>query len=234
METHFTLDIGNSRPHIGFFQQDRLLKVIPIGEDLVLNENLPVLVSQVGSKAPNLNNECLNFQKYFKEKSFLKMPVSYANTLGQDRLYQAYYLYKQTVNYPLIMNIDVGTFTTVDYIGQDGFRGGYILPGIELIKRSFQAGHMLPDINIDILHGKPTSLPQQTQEAMIDGIFNMYAGFFERISRNFATPSLISLTGGRADKLHSVIEEIFPLTRINSDPHLIHKSLTLIYQEVNK
>lgn len=234
METHLTLDIGNSRPHLGFFQQDRLLKVISIDEGKDINANLPVLVSQVGSKSPKLANTCIGFEQYFSNNKFLEMPVSYGKTLGQDRLYQAYYLFKQTNVYPLIINIDVGTFTTVDYIGQDGFRGGYILPGLELIKKSYQAGHMLPDINLDILHGNPTSLPQQTQEAMVDGIYNMYAGFFEKISKNFATPMLISLTGGRADKLHSVIKEIFPLTRINSDPHLIHKALTLIYQEVNK
>ena len=98
METHITIDLGNTNPHMGTFCANKLTDIQPFSEDNIKSNEIPLLISKVGSKdilkSKKIQNQILDFSGFFKHHSFLGMPVNYADTLGQDRLYLAYFIYK--------------------------------------------------------------------------------------------------------------------------------------------
>ena len=158
------------------------------------------------------------------------MPVHYTQTLGQDRLYQAYYLFSQYPQEKLIINIDSGTFTTIDMISAEGFLGGYIIPGLELLNETYMKGHHLSKVTYPTNLDQLSDLPHSTEEAMSLGLFKIYEGLFHLLYSHM--PTMISLTGGKSDIIIELIKHCFAEVQIKHQPHLIHQALTLIYQRV--
>ncbi len=131
-------------------------------------ENTIAGVVSVKEGQLNLPFEVFNVADFFKDNSFLDMPVSYGETLGHDRLVLAYYCYKMDNNPKIV--IDTGTFTTLDSVDMKGFNGGYILPGLGSILKSYESGDQLFSVenlaNIVDLKDLLNVYPKTTKDAI--------------------------------------------------------------------
>jgi len=138
-----TIDQGNTATKFAVFEKDsedfQVFYKNELDEYINTNKlnknNTKVILSSVNSQPLDWTFPIINTQDLFTEKQFLEMPVMYSQTLGIDRLTLAYYAFKTNTKKTLI--IDSGTFTTCDIINESGFNGGYILPGIDLIKENY-------------------------------------------------------------------------------------------------
>lgn len=221
-----TVDNGNTNPHVGIFQNNQLLKVIPL-KDFIPLENDFNLISNVGA-ALNIKPS-FNLKAEFKKNYFFDMPVNYAETLGDDRLIIAYALFKKSKQKEFILSIDAGTFITLDLIDHSGFAGGFIFPGIKTFLSSYQKGLQLPvlEMNNDF---KLKELPHSTEEAILGATEIYLNSILENVIRR-TSPQKIVLTGGGMNLIRNKILEInLPGFQLESDPHLIHSSLFEIYQ----
>lgn len=97
-----------------------------------------------------------------------------------------------------------GTATTVDTLTADGlFRGGLILPGIELMRRSLARD----TAGLPFAEGQHQPWPQCTDDAIVSGILEAQAGAIERAWHrldNPAAPCLLS--GGAAGRLAGLLD----------------------------
>lgn len=209
MQGLITIDFGNSNPHAGIFlkhQSDwKLIKVVPWSElpihleQLKLNPtNSSLVLCEVKAREddliPYINQGFLltRVKSYWKGKRFAGMPVSYATTLGEDRLIEAFYVYKKLKEPSLI--IDAGTFLTMDVVTQEGFRGGYIIPGVSAYSETFKKGEQLKET---VLNSEVSwELPQATQEAMRDS-YTAFAALAQKLLHEHKLTK-IHLTGGNA------------------------------------
>jgi type III pantothenate kinase len=95
-----------------------------------------------------------------------------------------------------------GTATTIDVLEPDGrFRGGLILPGLELMRRSLARNTAgLPEA-----FGHYREIPTNTDDAIESGILHATLGAIERMATSVRRPAgtdfLCLLSGGAADAL---------------------------------
>jgi type III pantothenate kinase len=94
--------------------------------------------------------------------------------------------------------VDAGTATTADILGADGsFRGGVILPGIELMKRALaQHAAQLP-----LSEGDMVAEPRRTADAIETGCLLAQAGAIERLHAGMEPGARCLLSGGNAAKI---------------------------------
>src|SRR5215467_2016815 len=112
-----------------------------------------------------------------------------------------------------------GTATTIDCVRRETnaasvFVGGVIAPGVDLMHESLARGTArLPDARY-VIDGHVVAHPDNTDDAIVTGVFHAQAGMIERIVRDFAdelardgrpAPRLL-LTGGRARSLLAALE----------------------------
>ena len=93
-----------------------------------------------------------------------------------------------------------GTATTIDVLAADGcFRGGLILPGLELMRDALAAG----TADLPAAAGEFHDLPTNTFDAIASGCVNATAGAIERVFRSLAgdPQALCLLSGGAAQQL---------------------------------
>ncbi|MBI2518792.1 MAG: type III pantothenate kinase [Bdellovibrio sp.] len=238
----YTLDLGNSHPCVGEFINNELKQVVPLAQFLQgprLDGSINICAEVRPHLSPEIANE-LNLRSpmdYFSAGQFFNMPVHYATTLGSDRLVQAHELFNEFFSITdrpsnkTVQLIDSGTFTTVDLITEQGFEGGHIIPGLNLLARSFEQGAKLSALSLDQLlsfYQRKKELPQTTPHAMGLGVWKMMEGFFSQWFRQYC-PDKIILTGGQAQNLRPLIQEIIteqksPVT-IEVRQHLIHYAL---------
>jgi type III pantothenate kinase len=180
-------------------------------------------MSNVGKGIPFIPN--INFKQFRTPTKFFNMPVNYSETLGEDRLYSAYYLFQTVQKLERILLLDAGTFLTADLITDEGFMGGYIFPGSRTFLKSYTSGHKLP-----LVHSLQITknLPSSTEEA-ISMAHEMYLdSILENLAKKIS-PSRIFLTGGDGQMLEKIFKKrnlTFPL---EFDPHLLHRSMHSIY-----
>jgi len=107
-----------------------------------------------------------------------------------------------------------GTATTVDCVRAEpgvaaAFLGGVIAPGIDLMHESLARGTArLPDARL-VVDGQVVAHPDNTDDAIVTGVFHAQAGLIERITRDFCielaaedrAPPRLLLAGGRARSL---------------------------------
>ncbi len=217
----FTIDIGNSHPHIGTFSSNgELINVSSLNLESKIQGN------SINSNVTNSNLEIensINIGNYFKNSKFLDMPVNYSNSLGQDRLAMAYYAFKNfaKIKKQKVVVIDSGTFTTIDLITENGFMGGEIQPGLNLIFDSYSNGVLLNKGNWT----NEIKIAQNTEEAINQGAKTQFlAGIAQTTSKY--SPDQILITGGSSEFLANE----FPKALI--DKHLIHHALFLIYKSL--
>jgi pantothenate kinase type III len=179
MQGLVTVDFGNTNPRAGLFQKLHgkweLIKTVPWGElEKHLTElqmtpnNSSFVLSEVKAREeelmPWLHKGFLltRVKDYWKGHRFAGMPVHYAASLGEDRLIQAFYLYKQK-KFPTLL-IDAGTYVTMDVLGSQGLAGGYIIPGIKNYFSSFVQGEQLKSVILE--PDFSTDVPHETAHAM--------------------------------------------------------------------
>jgi pantothenate kinase type III len=234
MQGIITLDLGNSNPHAGcFIKQENqwvLARVVPFLklqdslDELNLNSNnTQFVISEVKSYESELAQYIkqgyliTRIKDYWRGERFAGMPVQYSQSLGEDRLIQSYYAYK-TSKLPTLI-IDAGTFITIDLIGSEGFKGGYIIPGLNLYFSLFQSGQNLKHIKPgDSLQA---TIPNDTKSAITEG-YLAFRLLIEQLKNKYS-PSRIILTGGNAlnwENFLSPTELSF-----ETDPHYIHKAI---------
>jgi type III pantothenate kinase len=113
-----------------------------------------------------------------------------------------------------------GTATTIDCVRREPgaasvFVGGMIAPGVDLMHESLARGTArLPDVRY-VIDGQVAAHPDNTDDAIVTGVFHAQAGMIERVARDFAAelarderpaPRLL-LTGGRARSLLAALEK---------------------------
>ena len=235
-----TFDYGNTKEKGALFQDEKILKEFSlkdfsgIVQEFNLNvKNSVIIECSVKSHTRLKSNiPTVNVKEFFKNKKFLEMKVNYTETLGMDRLVQAFYHFQVTNTDAAI--IDSGTFTTLDFVNKDGFRGGYILPGLEALKKTFQQGDLLKNHNITYAE-IDSELPKETDAAMKMGLhFSFIAPIIDILLKQ--PTDEILLTGGNTEYLKSVIESHPELKKrkLIIDDQLIHKSLKLISDKVEE
>lgn len=230
-ETFFTFDIGNSHPHVGVFKNGALSETLSwrkfVSQYLEKKAQIKGITSVVGARPEGFAQieDQLIQAPALKEGQFLDMPVNYTETLGKDRLYQAYKIYKLALKDPSknFALIDAGTFITLDLINSKGFQGGHILPGISTFLSSYRKGHDLPALDESIVDMSPNALPTSTQGAIMGGL-KLYLSSCIKEFLESQNVDHCMITGGSSDfilgqlpaKRHYHVEII---------PHLIHQSL---------
>ena len=176
MKTIYTIDNGNSHPHVGIFKNETPERVVPLKDFKVDAEPFRAIISNVGPKltfGPEFEEKLLDIKSLRDEKSFLDMPVNYTETLGMDRLCNAYFVFKNELEEgERILLIDAGTFITFDLITRNGFAGGFILPGSKVFLESYNRGENLPTYDKSELKSE-IPLPTSTEEAIKNG-HNIY------------------------------------------------------------
>jgi type III pantothenate kinase len=221
-----TVDNGNTNPHVGIFQDERLQKIIPLKEFIPLNEDF-ILTSNVGE--PLHFKPSFNFKDKFKNNFFFDMPVNYSETLGDDRLIIALALFEKLKTNESILSIDAGTFITLDLINHSGFQGGFIFPGVTTFLSSYQKGSLLPLLKIKN-DFELNELPHSTEDAILGATEIYLNSILENIIKKI-NPNKIIITGGSIELIKNKIVKLsLSKVQLETVPHLIHLSLFEIYQ----
>ena len=217
-----TIDNGNTNPHVGIFIDNQLSTIIPLADYSPLSDDY-ILVSNVGKK---INHQATSDLKKFRtEKTFFDMPVHYTITLGEDRLYESYYLYQSIKKHERILLLDAGTFLTADLITPEGFMGGYIFPGSKSFLKIYSEGQQLPHLK-SLKISK--NLPSTTEEA----ISMAHEFYLDSVLENLVkkiSPSRIVLTGGDGQMLENKYKKLNLTFQLEFDPHLLHYSMHSIF-----
>ncbi len=108
--------------------------------------------------------------------------------------------------------IMAGTATTIDALDATGhFRGGLILPGLDLMQRALARSTAgLPEAQ-----GAYRTCPANTDDAIVSGALHATLGAIERMARLFdAGNSTVILSGGAAEALAPHLD--LPLLRVDN------------------
>jgi type III pantothenate kinase len=106
-----------------------------------------------------------------------------------------------------------GTATTIDALDGDGvFRGGFILPGFDLMRRALARDTAA----LPLASGRHAAWPRCTDDAIVSGAFEAQAGAIERaFARLEGAGKRCLLSGGNADEIsrhlampHSVAQNL--------------------------
>lgn len=220
-------DIGNTRIKAALFHKD---KIIDFNSFLSVNKlissykpkNISVVV--FSSVVPGKSNEFTSqIKKKFKISPFrikdsvnfnLKIDYSTPEYVGTDRICSAegaFYLFKKTHNFKkynkndIILSIDLGTATTLNFVKYPGvFKGGIIAPGIEMMSESLHnLTALLPDVSTSEYK---RLIGKNTKESVASGIINSTIGLIEKSitefkSKNERRKIHIYITGGNAEKV---------------------------------
>lgn len=231
MNKHFvlTIDQGNSKTSAMLFQSGEAIDRANTIDDVLelvaryqlTGQTCKTLVSNVTKNQLDLIGlHPIEISVWFTINKFRSMPVHYEASLGQDRLACAYYAFQA---YPNSWVIDSGTFTTVDYVSDEKFEGGFILPGLKLISDSYGRGaNLFAPQTAGIQISK--SLPHSSEQAINQGtVLTFIEPILKAISLR-AYQSLI-VTGGAGQQLYNCLKQELPAASIHLLPDLLHLSL---------
>jgi pantothenate kinase type III len=238
-----TIDNGNTNPKFFLLKDDNssfeLIENSSI-QDLSLifknykltPQNTDIIISCVGKKDEAIqslrkNFEVISVKDFIDEKKFLDMPMSYTKSIGEDRIVQAYYLYKNFSGKLPLLLVDSGSFTTCDLISVKGFEGGYILPGLELLSKSYSMGANLPVFSPEETREyKLDKLAHTTKDAIINTPALLTKSFLDSMTENFQSTDTV-ITGGNA----KLVEKMLSSSIL--DEELLFKSLLFFYDVVS-
>lgn len=200
----YTIDIGNSSIKVGLFDGETFSKVHKADPSEVIDLSFPAIVSNVRKTSVNIiAPRVFETASLFKNGKFLDMNVHYSETLGNDRIVAAYEAYKCLSKNERSLVIDAGTFLTVDVVSVQGFEGGFILPGIDLIQGCYDSGELLQNPE-EVVSFNKSIIPKNTAEAISLGAQRLVASTLEDIVNTFSIDSVF-LTGGSIEALKPLI-----------------------------
>ncbi|TWU10218.1 type III pantothenate kinase [Allorhodopirellula heiligendammensis] len=152
--------------------------------------------------------------------------------VGIDRLVGCYGAAK-VYRLPLVV-VDAGTTVTVDLVDSEGiYRGGAIIPGLEMQTRALAAGtDALPHIDWqDSCESASLAAPhcvpaKDTISAIRLGILSSVVGGIERLVRLYGNPSCVVVTGGDCQCIAAALQ-ISSQHDFNTHlhPHLVCRTL---------
>jgi pantothenate kinase type III len=236
MQGLITLDLGNTNPHAGIFHKVSgnwsLIKVVPLNE-------LTLYLSQMGMSAHNSSvvvaavkpreDELARLQEqgfimtrvrdYWRGQKFAGMPVHYTQTLGEDRLMEAFYQFKREKIPSLIIN--AGTFVTMDVVTHEGFQGGYIIPGLKAYQSSFLWGEQLKQIQLP--ETISWDLPRKTPDAMANS-YSAFAALAKKLIQEHHLQKVL-ISGGFSSLWENFFTPPPSGVVVEVNPHLIHWAL---------
>ncbi len=236
-KTLLTIDNGNSRPNVGIYSQPKDLECLQVTalEDYKVpqsKENLVAILSDVGkphAQIEELKDVIVDLSLFWRKERFFDMPVHYTATLGTDRLYQSFYLYKNFLEKnQRILLIDAGTFTTVDVIDAEGFQGGFIIPGAEAYMQSYGIGAKLPLLKPQKFSQNVSELPHTTEDSLIQATTFIFQSFYQHFFQEFGPFDHIFLSGGRTDFHVSLLDQA-KVPQLTIQPQLLHHAMWDIY-----
>ena len=107
--------------------------------------------------------------------------------------------------------VNAGTATTIDLLEADGrFRGGLILPGLELMRHSL--AHHTADL--PLARAAHAGVPTDTDAAIVSGTLEATVGAIERMYARLETqPATCLLAGGAATELQPLLH--IPLQNVD-------------------
>jgi type III pantothenate kinase len=115
-----------------------------------------------------------------------------------------------------------GTATTIDHLDADGlFRGGMILPGARLMKRSLHQG----TADLPLEEGEYSEAPRSTADAIETGCREAQVGVVARARARLPRGARCFVTGGAARELVPLLD--FPVEEVE---HLVLEGIVLLAQ----
>lgn len=234
---YLTIDKGNTRMKWALFEGDQLVRLSEEGEGLPDEEVDAAIVCATGQLDMDQLQLKTDNMMVLSSQSRLPITLDYATpeTLGPDRIAAACGAHKLCAGKGCVI-VDAGTCITIDYIDSDGvFRGGAILPGIEIMFRALHTfTAKLPLLTIE----DPTKTPitgRTTQESMEAGVLTAtrYAveGFVAHY-REKQPDTPVLLTGGDADWVWG--EGLLNVKGCVWEPYLVMIGLNEILKENEK
>ena len=125
-------------------------------------------------------------------------------SLGSDR-WAALIAIRHRYEQPATI-VDCGTAVTIDFLYQNRFCGGVILPGLETSRKSLFAS--TANLNADT-PGSESCLATSTSSGIHSGVLFGLAGAIDRLialqQAELGTASTIYLTGGDASQIHTYL-----------------------------
>lgn len=213
------IDVGNTRIKWGVYDNERWLAqgALLSAEVLRLAEILPgwsgataVIASNVAGQTLAIAIDQLLKQHQLPPAQWLRASAAAggvsngyaeADQLGSDRWAALLGARAHTLNACLV--VCAGTATTVDWLAENGvFRGGLILPGFDLMRRSLARN----TAQLPWAEGEFCAAPQNTADAITSGCLHAQAGAIERMYRqmqieNSTQAPQCLLTGGAAPRI---------------------------------
>lgn len=98
--------------------------------------------------------------------------------------------------------VNAGTATTVDMLSSQGmFRGGIILPGVDLMQRALVQN----TAGLPLSHGRFAEDPRCTADAIESGCLHAQAGAIERMYARLEAGAVCLLSGGNAERIQPIL-----------------------------
>lgn len=142
----------------------------------------------------------------------IEVALEHPERVGIDRLAAAVAANRLRSSDRAAIVVDTGTAVTIDFISTDGvFRGGAILPGIDMSARALhEQTDLLPLVAMGDLSTPPDPVGGSTVMAIRSGLFWGAVGaireFCLRCSAGLEPPPEVFLTGGAAANFAGVLE----------------------------
>ena len=217
----FTADQGNSNLSILKWEGDAFSL-----EKNISRTDIPIIVANV-NKNLSFQNQ-INIKEIKDLNSIMPFEVAYPKTLGVDRLMCALGAYTLKGDSQNALIIDAGTFTTIDRLCNNTFKGGMILPGDNILNESYLKGSELFQKNFE--YSKNAYPLDSTGDSIQKSVPFLLQATYEKILQEHFVDHVF-LTGGNFSFHEKIISSIItPGTKVTCDPFLVHKGLHQLYK----
>ncbi|RLC54548.1 MAG: pantothenate kinase [Candidatus Cloacimonadota bacterium] len=255
---NFVIDIGNSNIVLAIYNEDELrfhwrietvkletaesyyhkINTLFSKEQIAFNAISRIALSSV---VPQLTETFNNlFAQFFdcpkiivtaSSKLGLTYPVSNPDYIGSDLIVNAYAAWQKYNKNCIIC--DLGTATTIQLVGKNGFYHGYIIaPGVNIsLQALFSLTSQLPET---VLTEPDNLLGNNTKDAMMSGIVTgnrlALAGFIREIKKEYQHigETYVIATGGIAEVICNNSNEVDVI-----DNYLLIDGLNLICRNID-
>ena len=222
---NLTIDIGNTRSKWALFEGDQVVRCGYMDEGLPCEGVQNTIVCATGDA--DLHALGLEGANVYRLTATAPLPIAldYATpeTLGPDRIAAACGAQRVGKEGCPKVIIDAGTCITIDYLDADGvFRGGAILPGIEMKFRALHTFTAKLPLLENIGSEEECVAGRSTRESMTAGVLTATRYEVEGFVRHYRSMderTQVLLTGGDAERL--LDEGRLRVEDVSVEPHLV-------------